>query len=76
MIYAAIHQFGGVIRAKKSFLRFQIPYLSDFWFLKSVTIPARPFFPIENGRLTPAAEQLIVRAGMRAIARAVKPTRE
>lgn len=42
-IYAAIHQFGGTIKAKnKPYLRFAIPGLG--WARKKqVTIPARPF---------------------------------
>lgn len=68
MIYAAIHQFGGVIRAEgRKALRFKI---NGKWVMrKQVTIPARPYFPVENGRLTPKAEALIQRAGERAVAR-------
>jgi len=32
-------------------------------------IPARPFYPVVSGKLTPEAENLIVRAGERAIKR-------
>lgn len=67
--YAAIHQFGGVIRAKnKPVLRFRSG--GRWWSKKEVKIPARPFFPItQTGQLTPAASQLIARAGARAIDR-------
>jgi phage gpG-like protein len=45
--YAAIHQFGGVIRAKNAkALRFQI---GGNWVMKkSVTIPARPFLGMDE----------------------------
>lgn len=47
-IYAAIHQFGGTIRAKTSRgLRFRI---GDRWSTKrQVSIPARPFLGISEG---------------------------
>lgn len=47
-IYAAIHQFGGAIRAKTSRgLRFRI---GDRWSTKrQVSIPARPFLGISDG---------------------------
>lgn len=35
-------------------------------------IPARPFFPVLDGHLTPKAEQKIAAAGMRAIERQIK----
>ena len=35
-------------------------------------IPARPFFPIIDGKLTPKAEEKIAAAGMRAIARQIE----
>jgi phage gpG-like protein len=46
-IYAAIHQFGGTIKAKDAkALRFRI---GDVWVTKeSVTIPARPFLGIDD----------------------------
>lgn len=74
MKYAAIHQFGGEIRpVNRDFLRF---FIGDrVVFAKKVTIPARPFFPIDDNRVdsqfTPAAARLIVRAGERALARAL-----
>jgi hypothetical protein len=36
-------------------------------FAKQVTIPARPFYPVLGGRLTPAAEEKIVAAGKRVV---------
>lgn len=67
----AIHQFGGVIKPKNAaVLRFQSG--GRWWTVKSATMPARPFFPISpDGRLTPAAAELVVRAIGRAVARHV-----
>ncbi len=48
VIYAAIHQFGGVIRAKGAgALRFQLPG-GGFATVKSVTMPARPFLGVND----------------------------
>ena len=67
MIYAAIHQFGGVIRPKKAkFLSFIGPDGTRY-FAKKVTIPPRPFFPVWQGKLTVAAEKMIAAAGQRAV---------
>ncbi|PZQ45162.1 MAG: phage virion morphogenesis protein [Micavibrio aeruginosavorus] len=47
LIYAAIHQFGGIIRPKNGgVLVFQ--GLNGFVFTKKVTIPARPYMGINN----------------------------
>jgi phage virion morphogenesis protein len=52
--YAAIHQFGGTIRAKTSKgLRFRLPWLrsktdSGWRTLQSVTLPARPFLGFDE----------------------------
>ena len=35
-------------------------------------IPARPFFPVQNGKLTPAAEKLIMAAGERVLRQNIK----
>lgn len=68
MPYAAIHQFGGVIKPKnKPYLKFKSG--GKWYSVKQVVMPARPFFPVVNGRLTKAAEEKIARAGERAIAR-------
>jgi phage gpG-like protein len=68
MLYAGVHQFGATITPKNAkALRFQS---GGKWFtVKKVVIPARPFFPVIDGKLTPAAEDKIRRAGERAIAR-------
>jgi phage gpG-like protein len=64
--YAAIHQFGGTITGKP-WLRFKI---GDRWVtVHQVTIPARPFFPVEDGKLTPKAEEKIKASGERACQR-------
>jgi len=49
--YAAIHQAGGVIKAKGRALRFAIPGVG-FVLTKKVTIPARPYLGVneEDGR--------------------------
>lgn len=67
--YAAIHQFGGTILPKGKALVFPGAGGKTV-FAKKVVMPARPFFPVLNDRLTPAAEAMIVAAGERAIARA------
>ena len=74
MRYAAIHQFGGEIRPKNAAaLRFQSG--GRWWTVQKVTMPARPFFPITSGgEFTSAAVGLIVRAGERALARAIRGT--
>lgn len=73
--YAAIHQFGGVIRAVNAkALRFTVG--GQTFYRKSVRIPARPFFPIsDSGRLTEPAARMIARAGARAIDRLAKSGR-
>lgn len=71
MIYASVHQFGHTIKAKGRALRFKLRFLDDFFYARSVTIPARPFFPVnESGtELTPVADRLVSRAGERALLR-------
>ncbi|HTJ78531.1 MAG TPA: phage virion morphogenesis protein [Rariglobus sp.] len=69
-IYAAIHQFGGVIKAKGKALRLQLG--NRTLFVKQVTIPARPFFPWLNGRMTPLALERIQKTGERKIASLVQ----
>lgn len=66
--YAAIHQFGGVIRPKRGkALVFESG--GKVWKVKKVTMPARPFYPVANGKLTSEAERLIARAGERQVER-------
>ena len=67
--YAAIHQFGGIIRPVTAKRLSWVAPNGQRIFAMKVTIPARPFYPVEAGRLTPAAEAKIIRAGERAIAR-------
>jgi len=67
--YAAIHQFGGIIRPKsKKFLSW-LDSKGERVFAKMVTIPARPFFPVLNDKLTPKAEEKIGNAARRVIER-------
>lgn len=65
-IYARIHQLGGVIKPKTGkYLKFKI---GDRWVsVKQVTMPARPFFPVLNGQLTPKAGEKIIGAAERVI---------
>jgi len=72
MPYAAIHQFGGVIRPNSAKSLMWIDASGKRVFAKKVTIPARPFFPVINGRLTGPAESLILKAMRRAIERQIK----
>lgn len=70
-IYAAIHQFGGVIKPKKAGGRLAFSLGGRMVFAKEVTIPARPFFPLSGG-LSSAAEariKEIVRIKLQKIAR-------
>ena len=67
--YAAIHQFGGIIKGNP-WRRFEWgPNPRDWATVAQVKIPARPFFPVANDRLTPKAEQRIRAAALRAISR-------
>lgn len=66
-IYAAIHQRGGVIRPKNAkALRFVLG--GQVIFAKSVTMPARPFFPFVGDRMTDLAREKIHRIGLAKIA--------
>jgi len=71
--YAAIHQFGAVIRPKNPGGALRFFSGGRWWIVKRVTIPARPFFPIDGSEgvttFTPAALTLMLRAGERALAR-------
>lgn len=67
MVYAAIHQFGGVIKPRQGQFLSWIGSDGVRVFARAVTIPARPYFPVAQGRLTTAAEVLITRAGERAM---------
>jgi phage gpG-like protein len=70
MVYAAIHQFGGTIHGNP-WLRFE--WAPGRWAtVAQVSISPRPFFPVENDKLTPKAEEKIRAAGQRAIERQLK----
>ena len=67
--YAAIHQFGGTIKGNP-LLKFKV---GNQWISKAeVKIPARPFYPIRSGALTPEASAKIADAGMRVMMKVVK----
>jgi phage gpG-like protein len=83
MIYAATHQFGarGHVAGKvtgRVKTKFANKLFAGSWqdvMQGGKGIPPRPYFPVtESGQLTPAAEQLIARAGERAIARQAAQT--
>ncbi len=59
--YAPIHQFGGIIKAKTDKgLRFKVN--GKFARKQSVTIPARPFLPIDkSGNLAPKTQESILK---------------
>lgn len=71
MVYARIHQFGGVIKPKGAKRLSWIGSDGGRRFAAKVTIPARPFYPVtsDGSGLTPEAEGLIARAGERALQR-------
>lgn len=69
MPYAAIHQFGGIIRPKTGKFLSWINSSGERVFARKVTIPARPYFPVLNEKLTPAAEEKIGNAARRIIAK-------
>jgi phage gpG-like protein len=74
VIYAGIHQMGGIIAAKNGkALRFR-DSTGNWHTVKSVKMPARPFFPVDGSgqNLTPPANQLVKRAGQRALDRILK----
>lgn len=68
-IYAGIHPFGGVIKPVNAKRLSWVGPGGKRFFAMKVTIPPRPFFPVLNDKLTPAAEEKIRRAGERVIAR-------
>ena len=56
-IYGAIHQFGGTIKPKDGKRHLVFSSGGVKYFVKQVTIPARPFFPVtQSGELTSAAQ--------------------
>lgn len=70
MVYAPVHQFGKVITASPGKRLSWVGANGKRVFARSVEIPARPFFPVVDGKLTVDAERLISRAGERALRRA------
>ena len=64
MIYAAIHQFGGIIHGNP-FLKFKAG--GKLIITRQVKMPARPFFPVLDGKLTQKAEEKIAAAAQRVI---------
>ena len=61
--YAAIHQFGGTVKAKNK------PYLV----FKQVKIPARPYLPMsKGGTLQAGAESRLLDVALDALARGVR----
>jgi phage gpG-like protein len=77
VIYAAIHQFGSeghVLGKKVGTVKTKYANTRYFGSYNDVLeggsgIPPRPFFPVENGKLTEKAEEKIRAAGERALAR-------
>ncbi len=70
--YAAIHQFGGTIKAKnKPYLLFKVG--DGFRRVKQVNIPARPYLPMgKNGTLQSGAESRLLDVALDALAQGVK----
>lgn len=50
--YAAVHQFGATIRPKKPGGRLVFPGAGKMIFARQVTIPARPFMPLDGNGAT------------------------
>lgn len=72
MPYAAIHQFGGEIHQDRTRVSVFIHKdgttgIETTHHVHTITMPARPFFPVLNGKLTVHAEQLIAAAGKMAM---------
>ena len=70
--YAAIHQFGGTIKAKnKPYLLFKVG--DSFRRVKQVNIPARPYLPMsKGGTLQSGAESRLLDVALDALARGVR----
>ena len=62
-IYAAIHQFGGVIRAKSGALKFAIPD-GGFAVVKVVRMPARPYLGVNDDDRRDILDVLATRIGV------------
>ena len=72
MIYARIHHFGGVIKAKnKPYLAFATP--SGFARVKSVTLASRPFLPVSpSGDLQSGADRRLLDVALQALTDGVR----
>ena len=70
--YAAIHQFGGTVKAKnKPYLVFKVG--DGFRRVKQVKIPARPYLPMsKGGTLQAGAESRLLDVALDALARGVR----
>ena len=70
--YAAIHQFGGTVKAKnKPYLLFKVG--DGFRRVKQVNIPARPYLPMsKGGTLQAGAESRLLDVALDALARGVR----
>ena len=70
--YAAIHQFGGTVKAKnKPYLVFKVG--DGFRRVKQVKIPARPYLPIsKGGTLQAGAESRLLDVALDALAKGVR----
>jgi phage gpG-like protein len=70
--YAAIHQVGGVIRAKPG-KRLAFSLGGRQVFAQAVTLPARPFFPFIGGQMTQQAQDKIRKIGEAKIRELTQP---
>lgn len=66
-VYAPVHQFGATIRPKNAKRLSWVNSSGRRVWAKKVEIPARPFYPVLNDKLTPEAELLIGNAARRVI---------
>ena len=69
--YAAIHHFGGTVKAKnKPYL--MIPVGDGFRKVKQVQIPARPYLPLNaDGQLQPGGENKLLQVALDALSKGV-----
>jgi phage gpG-like protein len=59
VVYAAIHEFGGIITAKREYLVFQLDD-GEWVRTKSVAIPARPYFQPVIESMLPHIDEILV----------------
>lgn len=67
-MYARIHQLGGEIVAKNAKAR-RFQSGGRWGSVQKVIMPARPFYPVLNGQLTPQASEKILAAAKRTLKR-------